>query len=96
MAQPHSISSVDAEGRDVNGIQEGAWLKAMKDVYVDKIVIVGAPSSWASKKLVKAEGAGADSTATVEYTPAGKGRAAFAVIKKAGVRIGSDWKLTLA
>ncbi len=93
-----SISSVDAEGRASKDIKEGDWLKAMKDVYVDKIIVVGAPSSWANKKLVKVEGGDKDasSAASIEFSPAGKGRAAFAVIKKAGVKIGSDWKLTVA
>lgn len=88
-----SLSSVDAEGRDPASIQEGEWMKRMHSVGVDKIVVVGAPASWASKKTVKVESEGKVWEAKVEFTPAEQGRAAFAVIKKAGVRIGADWKI---
>ncbi|KAL2179057.1 glycoside hydrolase family 31 protein [Thermothelomyces heterothallicus CBS 202.75] len=88
-----SLRSVDAEGRDAASIQEGAWMKQMRSVGVDKIVVVGAPASWAGKKSVKVESEGKAWEAKMEFTPAGQGRAAFAVIKKVGVRIGADWKV---
>ncbi|AEO56295.1 glycoside hydrolase family 31 protein [Thermothelomyces thermophilus ATCC 42464] len=88
-----SLSSVDAEGRDAASIREGAWMKQMRSVGVGKIVVVGAPASWAGKKSVKVESEGKVWEARMEFTPAGQGRAAFAVIKKVGVRIGADWKV---
>jgi len=91
-----TISSTDAEGRDVASIKEGDWLKKMRGVSVDKIIVVGAPASLAKKTEVTVESEGKTSTASVEYTPAAKGRAAFAVIKKVGARIGADFKINLA
>ncbi|KAK4191718.1 2 subunit alpha glucosidase [Podospora australis] len=91
----NAITSTDAEGRDTKSIKEGDWLKKMHGVSVDKIIIVGAPASLANKK-VTVESDGKMLTAAVEYAPAGSGRAAFAVIKKVGVSIASDWKVNLA
>ncbi|KAK4219231.1 2 subunit alpha glucosidase [Rhypophila decipiens] len=88
-----TISSVDAEGRDTKGVKEGEWMKKMRGVSVDKIMVVGAPSSWANKKEVSVESEGKSWSVEVEYSPAAKGRAAFAVIKKVGARIGADWKI---
>ncbi|CCC10772.1 hypothetical protein SMACR_04391 [Sordaria macrospora] len=88
-----TISSVDGEDR--KKVKEGDWIKKMHQVTVDKILIVGAPKSW-DQKEVTVESEGKTWTATVEYTPAGKGRAAFAVVKKVGARIGADWKISFA
>ncbi|KAK3945149.1 2 subunit alpha glucosidase [Diplogelasinospora grovesii] len=93
-----TITSVDAEGRDEKDIKPGDWMKKMQEceVGVDKIIVVGAPASW-NKKEVTVESDGKTWTAEVEYTPAEKGgRAAFAVIKKVGARIGADWKISFA
>jgi alpha 1,3-glucosidase len=91
-----SIVSVDAEGRSAKDVQEGEWMKKMRQVGVDKIVIVGAPAAWAGKKEVTVESEGKTWSAKMEFTPAMKGRGAFAVVKKLGVRIGADWKISFA
>lgn len=91
-----SLSSVDAEGRDAKSVKEGSWLKAMREVFVDRVVVVGAPSSWASKKEVSVESEGKTWTAAVDYTAAKDGRAAFAVVRRVGARIGADWKVVFA
>ncbi|KAK3359351.1 glycoside hydrolase family 31 protein [Lasiosphaeria hispida] len=90
------ISSTDAEGRDVKSIQQGEWMKKMQNVFVDKIVVVGAPGAWANKKEVAVESQGRSWSASLDYSPAANGRAAFAVIKKVGARIGADWNVVLA
>ncbi|KAH6637014.1 glycosyl hydrolases family 31-domain-containing protein [Chaetomium tenue] len=88
-----SLVSVDAEGRDPAAVVEGPWMQQMRSVGVDRIVIVGAPASWAGKKTVTVGSEGKTWEAKVEFTPAAKGRAAFAVVKKVGVRIGADWRI---
>jgi alpha 1,3-glucosidase len=91
-----SLTSVDFEGRDATAtaaVKEGKWMQRMRAVGVDKIVVVGAPASWAGKKSVTVESEGKTWEAKVEFTPAGQGRAAFAVVRKVGVRIGVDWKV---
>ncbi|KAK3327601.1 glycoside hydrolase family 31 protein [Cercophora scortea] len=90
-----TISSVDAEGRDPKSVKEGEWMTKMHDVKVDKILVVGAPASWSKSKEVTVESEGKTWSASVTYTPAAKGRAAFAVVKKVDARIGADWKLVL-
>ncbi|KAH8887369.1 hypothetical protein GQ53DRAFT_844236 [Thozetella sp. PMI_491] len=95
-AASNSISSVDAEGRKPADVKPGEWLKHMQQVKVDKIIVVGAPSAWKGKKAAKVEGAEQAGGATVEYFPAEKGRAAFAIIRKIDVPISADWKLDLS
>ena len=91
-----SVAAVDYYEGQSNGKgakEEGEWMKRMRDVGVDKIVVVGAPAGWKDKKSVTIESEGRKWEGKVEFTPAGKGRAAFAVVRKVGVRIGADWKV---
>lgn len=89
------IKSIDAEGRDAKAVKKpGEWLKAMKEVYVDKIIVVGAPSAW-DQKEVQVESEGRTWTAKVQYHAAEKGRAAFATVGRVGARIGEDWSIKL-
>ncbi|PFH60093.1 hypothetical protein XA68_11481 [Ophiocordyceps unilateralis] len=88
------LSSVDAEGRDAKAIKAGTWLKKMDDVYVDKIVIVGAPAKW-KRKEVRMESEGRKWTVKAEYHGAEKGRGAFLVLGRVGGRIGRDWSIAL-
>ena len=45
------LTSTDAEGRDGNIANPGEWMKRMRDVSIDKIVIVGAPAAWAKAEV---------------------------------------------
>ncbi|KAI0471760.1 alpha glucosidase-like protein [Xylariaceae sp. FL0804] len=86
-----TLSSTDAEGRDAKSVKEGEWLKRMHEVAVDKVIIVGAPSSWASKKEVELEAGGKKTAVKLEYFKAEGPRAAFAVLGRVGARIGANW-----
>lgn len=88
------LVSVEAEGRDTSKIKPGAWLKAMQDVQVDKVVVVGAPEAWAGVSEVTVASQGKTWKAPVDYTPASDGRAAFAVVRHVEARIGADWKIS--
>ncbi|PSR80124.1 alpha glucosidase-like protein [Coniella lustricola] len=94
----NKLSSKDFEARDTKSIKAGEWLKNMKKVTVDKIIVVGAPASWAGKEEVTVTGTGADGktswTAQVDYTAAAKGKAAFAVVRRVGAAIGEDWNIS--
>jgi alpha 1,3-glucosidase len=91
-----TLTSTDAEGRDPKTIKEGDWLKAMHKVSVDKVIIIGPSSSWANKKEVTVESEGKTWTVPMDYTGADSSRAAFAVIRGLGARIGADWKVSFA
>lgn len=93
-----SMVSVEAdEGRaPVPAEEEGEWMRKMRSVGVDRIVVVGAPASWAGKTSVRVESEGKTWDAKLEFTPAQQGRAAYAVVRKIGVRIGADWKIDFA
>lgn len=88
------LASVDAEGRDAASLKPKEWLKAMQEVYVDKVIIVGAPAAW-NKKEVQIESEGRTWAVKVNYHAAEKGRAAFATVGRVGARIGSDWSIKL-
>lgn len=89
----NTLTSADYEGRDDASIKEGEWLKKMRTVNVEKIIVVGAPAAWKGKKTVTVESEGKTWAAAIEYNPAEKSRAAFAVVKKVGVRVGADFKI---
>lgn len=88
------ISSADAESRDIKVVKQGAWLKTMQEVFVDKIVIVGASTLW-KRNEVEVESEGRKWTVKVQYHEKDKadGRAAFATVGRVGVRIGEDWSI---
>ena len=58
---------------------------------VAKVLIVGAPSSWSHKKEAQVESNGKTWTAHIEVIAATSGRAAYAVMRGLGVRVGDDW-----
>lgn len=90
-----TLASIDVEGRDTKSTEAGQWLKAMDDVHVDKIIMVGAPASW-NQKEVHVESEGKTWSAKAQYHKAEGGRAAFATVGRVGVKIGADWTIKLA
>lgn len=89
------LASTDAEGRTSKSVKAGNWLKAMHEVHVDRIIVVGAPASL-NQKEVQIESEGRTWPVKVEYHGAEKGRAAFAVLGRVGARISEDWSIKLA
>ena len=85
-----------SEDMATKGAKTAAYLKTMKDVRVEKIIVVNAPSSWEGQdKVSVSEGSGKPSFVELMYhAPDGK-RAAWAVIRNPGVGIGVDWKIEL-
>ncbi|OAA65904.1 alpha glucosidase alpha [Niveomyces insectorum RCEF 264] len=96
----NTIAASEAEaGRDTSKVKPGAWLAAtLRDVHVDKIVVVGAPAAWAraTTATVTVASEGKTWTAPLDFTPASNGRAAFAVIRHVNAGIGTDWTVTVA
>ncbi|TPX13467.1 uncharacterized protein E0L32_006197 [Thyridium curvatum] len=91
------LVSTEAEARpDAGKVKEGKWLKQMRDVHVDKVIVVGAPASWAGRKEVTVESEGKTWTLGMEYVPAEGGRAAYATVRGVGARIGADWTIAFA
>jgi mannosyl-oligosaccharide alpha-1,3-glucosidase len=67
------------------------YLKSMKKVGVEKVIVIGAPLSWASKSSVKAIEGGSTLEAPLEFHAAEGSKAAWAVVKNPKVAIGVDW-----
>lgn len=79
------------ESKDVGtkGKLTDKYLKSMKAVGVEKIVVVGAPKSWEGKTTVKVGKA----SAAFEWHGEQGNTAAWAVVKAPKVSIGEDWKI---
>ncbi len=93
--EDNTITSAEAESRDTKKVKPGSWLKAMADVYVDKIVVIGAPAEWAGHEEATVTSEGKTWTVPLDYTAASGGRAAFASLRHLGVRVGTDWLVTI-
>ncbi|KAL7795387.1 glycoside hydrolase family 31 protein [Trichoderma ceciliae] len=89
------LTSTDAEGRDTRKVKPGNWLKAMRDVHVDKVIVVGAPASW-NRAEIQIESEGRTWSAKVGYHAAENGRAAFATVSGVRASVGEDWSIKLA
>lgn len=67
---------------------------AMKDVRVERIILIGLAKGWSDKTSVKvSEEKRKPWTALVDVHPAEGGRASWAVVRNPKVAIGSDWTL---
>ncbi|PHH80915.1 hypothetical protein CDD80_5835 [Ophiocordyceps camponoti-rufipedis] len=90
----NELSSVNAEGREDDAVKAGPWLKKMDGVFVDKIIVVGAPAKWKTKE-VSIESEGKKWTVKAEYHEASKGTGAFLMLGRVGAKIGKDWRIVL-
>ena len=74
--------------------QTTAFAKTMKDVRVERIVIIGVPKEWEGIKEVKViEEGEKERRAGFMWTSAEKGKAAWAVVRDPGVRVGRGWRI---
>lgn len=78
-----------------DGKSTAEYLKTMKNVNIEKVIVVGAPKSWQSTKevLVIEDGVKEARKATLVYHAAEGGKAAWAVVRNPGVGIGVGWKI---
>lgn len=90
-----SGSTLSSENLGTKGSKTAEYLKTMKDVRVEKVVVVNAPAEWESKAevVVVEEGAKTGVKADLSWNPSQKGRAAWAVVRDPGVGVGKDWKI---
>jgi alpha 1,3-glucosidase len=65
------------------------YLKTMKNVGVERVIVVGAPKEWAGKSSVKAGG----KDASLEFHAEEGNKAAWAVVRSPKVAVGEDWKI---
>lgn len=74
------------------------YLDSIKDLRVEKIVIVAAPESWQGKQEVevaeeKSGSSGPARKVGMRYVQNSSGKANWAVVRDPGVRIGEGWKI---
>jgi alpha 1,3-glucosidase len=70
------------------------FLDLMKNVRVERIILIGLPSEWAGKKKVKvSEGRGKPWTVPIDVHPQEGVKASWATIKNPKVAIWSDWNV---
>jgi len=93
----NTLTSEDAHaGTSAQAKSKEKYAKTMNAVSVEKIVVVGAPASWAGKKSVKVvmEGqGGAGREAGLLFHAAMEGKAAWAVVRRLDVGIGRGWRI---
>lgn len=91
----YSSSSNTLSSKDIGtkGKLTDKYLKSMVNVVVEKVIIVGAPSAWASKRNVEVEQDGKKVQVSLEFHAAEGGKAAWAVAKNPKVKIGADWSV---
>jgi alpha 1,3-glucosidase len=72
-----------------------SYLKSMKDITVERIIVVNAPTAWSSISDVTIEEQGVKEAVKTEmsYHPATSGKAAWAVVRNPGTGIGTDWTI---
>jgi len=89
-------SSLSSEDIGTHGKKTDEYSKTMKDVRVEKVVVVNAPSTWSTVNDVSIEGTGKNvkDKAQLIYHSAQNGKASWAVVRDPGVAIGTDWKIS--
>ncbi|KIW57882.1 hypothetical protein PV05_02438 [Exophiala xenobiotica] len=78
------------------GAKTASYLKTMKEVTVEKIIVVNAPATWSDQNEVSVTGEGIKGSVQAEliyHGPAGS-KAAWAVIRRPGTSISSDWTIS--
>ncbi|KIX08989.1 uncharacterized protein Z518_00067 [Rhinocladiella mackenziei CBS 650.93] len=77
------------------GAKTQNYLKTMKDVKIEKIIVVNAPAEWSTKDKVTVieEGVKGTSTAELNYHSATGNKAAWAVVRSPGTSIGGVWTI---
>lgn len=78
-----------------NGSKTAGYLKVMKDVKVEKIIVVNAPAEWSThtEATVTEEGVKGSSTAELHFHSASGNKAAWALVRSPGVGIGGIWSI---
>ncbi|PNS21092.1 hypothetical protein CAC42_3430 [Sphaceloma murrayae] len=93
-----TLVSTDA-GKEGKKTKE--YIKSMKDVRIEKLVIVNAPKEWKTKKEVEVSEEGKGSSGLKKKVPLlyneGKGgQASWAIVRDPAVGVGSGWKIDFA
>ncbi|KAL8711448.1 MAG: hypothetical protein Q9220_004106 [cf. Caloplaca sp. 1 TL-2023] len=92
-----TLSSTDLNGFGSSSTKASkAFLSEMKDVRVEKIIIIGAPAGWEGKQevLVKEDGQGERKVGFLWKKGEG-GKASWAVVRDPGVGVGRGWKVEI-
>ncbi|KAH8803199.1 putative glucosidase 2 subunit alpha [Xylogone sp. PMI_703] len=82
-------SSLVSKNLSVKGKLTDKYLKTMKKVEVERIIIIGAPASWADKTNVKVS----KHEVSITYHAAEGNKAAWAVVRQPKVGITEDWEI---
>ncbi|SMQ53257.1 unnamed protein product [Zymoseptoria tritici ST99CH_3D7] len=95
-AASKELVSEDLTPKEKKGKKQEAYKKVMKDVRVEKIVLVGVPDGWVGKTEVTVveEGGKAERKVAVEvFAKEKEGKAAYAVVRDPEVRVGEGWRV---
>ena len=97
-ANANTLTSSDlAAPRSKDGNKKkDSFVKSLKNVRVEKVVLIGVPSSWREKNSVQVieespNGSKVKKVMEMAWYPATGGKAAYAVVRDPGVAVGGDW-----
>ena len=81
---------------EVDSKKKNSFIKLMKNVRVEKIILVGVPNTWREKDAVQVvevsqNGSNVKRVVDMAWHPATAGKAAYAVVRNPGVAIARDW-----
>jgi alpha 1,3-glucosidase len=88
-----TTNALVSENLGTKGKLTEKYMKTMKNVGVEKVIVIGAPNSWSSKTSVKAIEGSSTVEAPLEFHTEEGSRAALAIVRKPKLWIGSDWKI---
>ncbi|GAM83940.1 hypothetical protein ANO11243_019300 [Dothideomycetidae sp. 11243] len=96
-----STSSLSSEDIGTTGKKTKEYLKIMKDVRIEKIIIINAPKAWKGKTEVDlsieaASSSGGSSKVPLSFNEGTAGKANWAVVRDPGVPVGSGWRISFA
>ncbi|ORY71521.1 alpha glucosidase-like protein [Pseudomassariella vexata] len=90
------LTSTAASTHEGKSLSDGDWMKRFYNVSFDKVIIVGAPASWANKIEVTVKSESKERPVNLEYHKAEGAKAAYVVLSRLGVRVGADWEVNFA
>ncbi|OLN93241.1 Glucosidase 2 subunit alpha 2 [Colletotrichum chlorophyti] len=85
-----TLSSSDADDRDMKSFRAGSWLESMKEVLIDKIILVGTLNTPNTDIIM--ESGGRTWTVPIQHYTTTDG-STYAVVGRVGARIGDDWNM---
>ena len=88
-----TLSSTSGPNPNMGNKAARKYVDSMKDVVIERIIIVNAPKVWEGQKEVDVSEGGKGRKVLVDWFKGSEGAADWAVVKNPRVRVGEDWSM---